>query len=500
MRVTGLSSIDWDSNTATGRFAVIHVQNVLNNLTFLNAVDGSTLEPDLAEKWTISNDATVITYNLRRDVKWHDGNPFNARDVLFTVNRARNPTDLAAIVHVERLRGIKTVEAPDDFTIRITLAQPSVSFLTTMSSPNLLVYPAHIPDIAGTWKPNPVGTGPFKFKSLIRDVSSEVVRNPSYFKKDQAGRQLPYLDGVRHFFIVDQALAFAAFRSGRVDCACGYSSDILDNQKEAAAQSIPGVKFGTGSTPNTMYFSSRPPWNNQKVRQAVHIGLDRKVLRDIVRGGTASYPPTYLLPRERGGKFSLSAQELLNIPGFREPKEQDFALARRLFQEAGVDPATITISIPVVASIQDFGEAAASLLLKIGVKATVRPLGGSADLISVRLRGDFDLAFTGGGGSLDDPADQITPSVVTGGVTNFGKFSNPKVDQLLAAQEREIDLVKRQQLIADLQRELLDWAVFVPMNDIAGLFAAAPYVEGFVLNRAFSVSVAHRVEEVWFNK
>ena len=433
-------------------------------------------------------------------MNWHDGAPFSARDILFTVNRARNPADPAATVHVEGLRVIKAVEAPDDFTIRLTLAQPSVSFMTTMSSPNLLVYPAHIPDITGTWKPNPIGTGPFKFKSLIKDVSSEVVRNPSYFKKDAAGRQLPYLDGVKHSFIVDQGLAFAAFRSGRLDCACGYQSDILDTQKEAAAQSIPGVKFGAGTIPNIMYFSSRPPWNNQKARQAVHIGLDRKVLRDVVRGGTGIYPPTYMLPRESGGKFSLSAQEILNIPGFRDPKEQDIALAKKLFQEAGVDPATITVSIPVVESIRDFGEAAASLLLKVGVKATVRLLGGNADLGSVRLRGDFDLGFTGGGGDRDDPASQIIPHVITGGANNFGKFSSPMVDQLLAAQEREIDFAKRQQLITDLQRELLDWAVFVPMNNIAALYAAAPYVEGIVLTRAFSVSVAHRAEQVWFNK
>lgn len=498
VRVSGGFGNEWNVYTSTGQFAVLLVQNILNNITFIEPTDGSTTQPDLAERFSVTSDGKRITYNVRAGVTWHDGKPFTAKDIAYSIDLARNPKDPAAAIHKSRLSKIAAVEAPDDATVRVTLSAPSASMLTFLSISNLVMYPAHIPDIA-QWKANPVGTGPFKFKSLQPSTQSEMVRNPNYFKKDAGGQALPYLDGLTYVWITDQALAFSAFRTGRLTCACGYSSDILVSQRQQAADAIPGVKFGTAWSVNYMFYNSKGPLANQKVRQAIHIGFDRIVMRDILRGGTAFYPPTYFVPRANGGKLALPEAEVLKLPGFREPKQQDTDLAKRLLQEAGIDPSTITITIAGNDVQKDINEGVGSLIQALGFKVNIRALG-TVDRTAVLRRGDFDLGFSGGGNSFDDPQDLIGSYVQTGGFNNFGKWSNPKIDQLLAAQDAELDPAKRTAIVQDLQREMLDFAIAVPIHTFPQLYAVAPFVENFPLQRVFVVGAAHRFERVWFNK
>jgi ABC-type transport system substrate-binding protein len=150
--------------------------------------------------------------------------------------------------------------------------------------------------------------------------------------------------------------------------------------------------------------------------------------------------------------------------------------------------------------VGDEAEGIASMLLQLGIKTTVDAIASSVDLAAKLMRGDFFLTFTGGGNSLDDPADQVTNRVITGGGLNYGKFSSARVDKLLADQDAELDPAKRRALIYDLQRELLDQAAYVPINTFPILYAAQPYVEGLTIDRAFSIGAHHRLENVWLNR
>jgi len=500
VRVSGGFGNEWDNYNANGRFAVLITQNLLNNLTILDPVDGSSIRPDLAQSFTVSADGKTITYKLNQGIQWHDGKPFTSKDIAFSLNRARNPETPAAGFHRSRLTIVNDIQTPDDSTVVVTLARPSASFLTVASVANLTIYPAHVTPI-DTWKASAVGTGPFKFKSLVKDASSELVRNDSYFKKDERGQALPYLDGLSFIWIADQALAFSAFRTGRLSCACSYSSDILVSQQEQAAADIKGVKFGTSWSVNFLFFNTaRAPFNNLKFRQAINVGFDRGALRDVLRGGTGFYPPTFLVPRELGGKFSLSKDDLLRTPGFREPKTPDTDLAKQLLKDSGIDLSKTTIALVTNATQKDISEAVASLLLPLGINVKLDLVVSTSDLTTRMLRGDFDLNFTGGGNSFDDPADIIANYVKTGAGLNYGKVSDARLDQLLDAQDAEVDGAKRAQALGDLQRTLLDFAAFVPIHTFPALYAVQPYVEGFILNRAFVVGPAHRFERVWFNR
>ncbi|MBM3946408.1 MAG: hypothetical protein FJ315_03270, partial [SAR202 cluster bacterium] len=315
------------------------------------------------------------------------------------------------------------------------------------------------------------------------------------------GQALPYLDGVTYIWITDQGLAFSAFRTGRLSCACGYTSDIFVNQKEQAEQAVRGIKFGTAWSANFLQLNTgRAPLNNLKARQALHIGFDRVQLREVLRGGTAFYPPTFFVPLELGGRLSLPGGEFLATPGFREPKALDTQESRRLFQEAGVDPARLTLKFVSSAVQKDITEAMASIIIGMGIKVDIQLVSNQADLIAQLTRGDFDVTYPGGGVSFDDPADLIASTVGTGGTLNYGKISNPTVDRLLADQDAELDFPKRRELLYQFQRELLKDAAFTPAHIFPALFATHSYVEGFVLKRAFSVGAHHRLDRVWFTQ
>ncbi len=506
MRIAGSYADLWDVYNQAGAFSHVIVQDLLNNLTYLDPVDGLTPRPDLAEAWTISPDGKSVTYRLRKDVKWHDGRPFTAKDALYSLNRAKNPPEGKASYHVANMRIVDTFTSADDYSVTANLSSPSASFLLKMSTPNMLIYPAHVPvDQTPGWLDNRVGTGPFKFKEHKPSVISDLTRFEGYFKKDSAGRALPYLDGVRHIWIPDRALTISAFRTGELDCACGFTSDIVAAEKDSVQRAIPSVKFGT--TPSSMgyiAFNSKPPFDNQKVRQAVSASIDRKAATDAYRLGTGVYPPTYFVPADFGGKLSLPTREWLDTPGFRvkdgKKDPADLAQAKKLWSEAGLDPANVTLRLlGVTGGLADYAELVVAIFGGIGVKLSTQIVEPPAQP-AIRTRGDFDVTIEPAINGFEDPGDVLIPRTTTGAPSNYGKFSNPKVDELSTAQERELDPQKRAQIILELQRVQLDWAVLLPFSNIPALFAAAPYVEGFPMNRAFNNTSAHRLEAVWFNK
>ena len=498
MRVSGSFANEWNNYTPSGQFAVLITQNLLNNLTSLDAVDASTIRPDLAEAWTVSPDGRTLTYTLRQGVRWHDGASFSSQDVVTSLNRARSADDPKASVHSSKLQIIESVDAPDDRTVSLRLSRASASILRVLSIPSLTIYPAHIPDI-DQWKTNPIGTGPFTFGSFEASTSADYARNPDYFKVDEAGSPLPYLDTVSWVWIPDQALAFSAFRTGRLSCACGYNSDIFVNQIELAQDSIPGVRTGGSWGVNFLQFNTaRPPFDDIRIRRAVHIGMDRLQLTQTVRGGTGFYPPTFFLPRGLAGGWALPESEMLSLPGFRDPKTLDTDASQRLFDEAGVTPQDLRPLLVGSSTQAQIGEAIVSIFGLMGITLDVS-FGGRGDRVAQLRRGDFDLTWVPSSASIDDPSELVLSKVKTDASLNYGKIANPEIDRLLETQDAELDPLRRQQLIGDLQRVLLEEAAFVPIHGMPDVYAVQPFVRGFVLDRAFAVTSAHRLDRVWFD-
>ena len=172
---------------------------VFNNLVKLDD-DLNTVIPDLAESWEASEDLTVFTFRLRKDVTWHDGLPFTARDVIFSFTRQVVET-YRYVKYVDTVKGardyeegkasrVEGLELLDDYTVRITLDSPDAIFLLSLSEPNCVIVPEHLlkdtpPDdieSAAFSTTSPVGTGPYKFVRYLTDQFVELEANPNYFK------------------------------------------------------------------------------------------------------------------------------------------------------------------------------------------------------------------------------------------------------------------------------------------------------------------------------
>ena len=196
------------------------------------------VEPSLAESWEHSEDGLTWTFHLRRDVTWHDGEPFTAHDVDFTFNRIIYNHDIPAssrptfhFRYLDEASGTweespMTVTALDDYTVQCVLPVPFAPFLRSMGT---AIYPKHVLEshvddgtFTSTWDidtdPSEViGTGPFTIGSYVPGERVVFQRNPNYWLKDDAGNRLPYLDQVVQVIVEDFDAELASFLDGESD-------------------------------------------------------------------------------------------------------------------------------------------------------------------------------------------------------------------------------------------------------------------------------------------
>ena len=283
------------------------------------------VEPALAESWESSEDGLTWTFHLRRDVTWHDGEPFSARDVDFTFNRiiyndeipasARPTFEFRYFEDGSWQTGRMTVAATDDHTVQITLPVPFAPFLRSLGT---AIYPEHLlaPHIddgtfASVWDidTNPsdiVGTGPFSIASYEPGEQLVLHRNSNYWLTDAEGNRLPYLDEIVHVIVEDLEAELAGFRAGTSDIhgVLGAEYAELEPLQEQDDFTIHrrGPAFGTtflafnmnpGSDADTgeSYLDpvKREWFSNTRFRQAVAYSIDKATIIDEVQDGLG-YP------------------------------------------------------------------------------------------------------------------------------------------------------------------------------------------------------------------
>ena len=281
------------------------------------------VEPALAESWEHSEDGLTWTFHLRRDVRWHDGEPFTAHDVAFTFNRIIYNPDIPASSRAtfqfrflneetgEWEESPMTVRAVDDYTVECVLPVPFATFLRSMGT---AIYPRHILEshvddgtFTSTWDigtdPSEViGTGPFTIESYVPGERLVHVRNPDYWLKDDDGNSLPYLDRVVRIIVPELEDELEKFLAGEADVhgVLGEELEELEPLQDEGNFTIirRGPAFGTsfvafnmnpGSNPETgePYLPSHKlSWfSSKEFRQAVAFAIDKVRVIDEVHHG-----------------------------------------------------------------------------------------------------------------------------------------------------------------------------------------------------------------------
>ncbi|ADG82094.1 ABC transporter substrate-binding protein [Thermincola potens] len=421
--------------------ATTNVDNLIfTGLTKFN--EKNEVIPDLAESWSISSDGLTYTFKLRKDVKWHDGQPFNAGDVKFTLDTILDPrTNTPVKSEFEQVKEVKVI---DDYTVELKLAKPFPPLLDKLS---IGIVPKHLlegKDInSADFNNNPVGTGPFKFKEWQRGKAFTVVANDSFYN----GR--PKLDKVIFKFLPDPNVRALQLETGEIDLAY-LEPDQLERMQKV--DRIKVYQVPTADYRVMMYNMKSPLWQDVRVRKAVNYAIDRQAVLDgILKGkGQVAYGP-----------LQLSWANNPNVTKY----DYDLNKAKALLAEAGWKPGpdgilvkngkkfefkiTCPVTDPVRVSIAN---ALVTELKKIGIAATPEPLDWSV------IKIPECEAFILGWGSPFDPDDHtyklFHSSQIANGGNNHMSYRNPKVDKLLEEARTTVDKNKRKELYGQFQQEL----------------------------------------------
>jgi len=471
-----------------------------NNLVLFDPLkkteSADTVIGELAEKWSWQDNYRNLVFFLRRGVKWHDGQPFTAKDVKFTFDMLREAPDAPAKLRINPRKdwyaNVEAIETPDAYTAVFRLKKPQPSLLLMLASGYTPVYAAHVPP--ANYRTTCVGTGPYKVKEWRKGEFVEFVKNPDYFVK---GR--PYLDGLKYFVIVERGTRQAAIQAGKLDVAFpGETTKTAAEQLKKAVPQMVITPFSQNVSDNIIMNVKKPPFDNLKVRLAVSHGIDRRALIQAVHQGGAVVGAG-LAPKP-WGFWGIGEKDLAGLPGYGAKPAEEKAAARKLMAEAGFKPdkpLKVEIVTRAIAIYVDMASFVINELKQIGIDATLRQIE-TAQWHAMATRGDYQIGANLTGIGPDDPDANYYENYACGSPRNYSQYCNEEVMKMFDAQSQELDPKKRlalnvaiqKKLEADAARPILDWRL--------DYFAVWPHVKNMIPHQ--SVYNFGRMQEVWTDK
>ncbi|MBV9202486.1 MAG: peptide ABC transporter substrate-binding protein, partial [Alphaproteobacteria bacterium] len=313
-------------------FAIGPMMGVFNNLVMFDQhVKQNSLEaiiPDLATGWSWSEEGTTLTFPLRQGVKWHDGQPFTAKDVQCTWALLMETGGEKLRVNPRKswYRNVEEVVANGDFEVTFHLRRPQPAFLMLLASSSAVIYPCHVPP--REMRQHPIGTGPFKFIEFKPNEYIRVSRNTDYWKKDR-----PYLDGIEYTIIKNLATATLAFVSGKFDMTFPYTLTIplLKDVQRQLPQAICELTPDGGINRHILVNRDTPPFDNPDLRKAMALSLDRKAFIDILTEGQGEIGG--ILQPLPEGLWGTPPDQLKQLPGYDPDVQNNRAQARQLMEK-----------------------------------------------------------------------------------------------------------------------------------------------------------------------
>jgi peptide/nickel transport system substrate-binding protein len=391
-------------------------------------------QPSLASSWTVTEDGLTYTFSLRENATFHNGRPVVADDVVYSILRVQDPE--VGSPSASYAAGIGSVEAVDDVTVTMTLSAPDASFLTKLAWWGMSVVPREAVEENGDLALNPVGSGAFVLDEYIPNSSLTLSRHDGYWDAPR-----PYLDGVEILIVGEDTSRTTALVSDTVDLI-----EQVPHKDIAVLEATAGVVLaGAGATNlRWLVFNLRKePFSSLEFRQAVAAALDRQAIIDSAVFGYGEplvglYPPSYWA-------------------GYQgEVPTQDLDAAAELLSTVAL-PEGFTAELLTWAQYDFLSNTSVVVqeqLRQAGIEAEIVP-EENATYIERFFGGDFDIAVMGASGYMD-PNEWLEQSLATDGPNNAAGYSNPALDELIAAglveraPEARVDIYQQaQQIVID---------------------------------------------------
>ena len=429
-------------------------------------LDGS-LQPMLATSWQQTS-ATQWQFTLRDGVKFQDGTALDAQVVADDLARLLKAKTPAKAFSPKVVTGVSAVDAK---TVRVTTTSADVLMPYRLANPNtgILAASAFSGD---TVKPEQACTGPFTLTTEIPQQAIDLTRNDTYW----GGK--PKIAKAEIRFISDGAARATQVRSGE--------AQIAKRLPVASVQALNGntdVKVTTTQLTRTtelMLNNKKAPFDNVKVRQAIQAAIDVKAINEGVYGGGN---------RPAIGPFAGTEPW---APKDATPVPVDTAKATSLLSQAGVNPASIKVTLLAYTEGPQFADLAAVIqqqLKAIGITATIKT-GQYASMEAGLLSGDFDMALLSRNhlGDVADPAGFLTADYSCDGAYNISHFCDPSVDALIAKASSAADATARYALYAQIATQLQTRAVDVFLVHEAQSDAVASTVGDFTIHPYYTLT------------
>ncbi len=387
--------------------------------------DGKEIVGDLAESYRFEDNRTVV-FRLRHNVKWHDGAPFTAQDVVFTYDIINDPSVVSP--YTSTFRMVESVTAVDDHTVKVVYKEPYFKALETWM---MGILPRHLLEheknmMSSPFNLHPVGTGPYRLAKLEFSKSIELEAFDGYFE------HRPGIDRISFHVIPDPMTRFLMLKSHRIDIG---NLEAMQLERQVGKEFFDRFRIIEEISHSYTYlgFNLRlEKFKDPRVRRALSLAVDRQELVDILFMGHGRVCTGPFLP----GGAAFNAEVKAPTPDLEE--------AKRLLKEAGYDeahPLTFEIATSNSSSIRPYAAQIIQYqLAKIGVKVTLRIMEWQAFLNMVVFPRKFDTVLLGWSLSLTpDPyllwhSDNDKP-----GAFNFVGYHNDGVDALIDRMQRTVD-------------------------------------------------------------
>ncbi|MGB7874416.1 MAG: peptide ABC transporter substrate-binding protein [Anaerolineales bacterium] len=435
------------------------------------------LTPDLAETWDVSPDGTIYTFHLRENARFQDGRPVTAQDVIYSWERALSPALASdtALTYMGDILGaremasgqaehVSGLQALDEHSLQVTIDAPKPYFLLKLTYPTAFVLDKANVESGEEWFRTPNGTGPFKLTEWRRFEQITYEANPDFY----LGK--PSIPAV--IVKLFSGVGLRLYEAGEIDMtgvSYGSVERFLDPSEPLQDELVTGVNLCTGFV---TFDTTRPPFDDIKVRQSFSMAFDRQKYIDVVLNGRA-LPAIGLFPPGLPG-FNTGLQGLPYDP----------ERARQLLAESKYGnnlPPIIYTDAGIGSSIGPDVAALAQMWQQVlGVEITVENLEPNFYIEKI-YAGEHGQIF-GGGWCADYPDPENFADVLfhSGSAQNSGGYSNPELDALLEASRVEQEVSRRIEMYQQAEQIIVEDAPVLFTIHSLSYRLVKPYVKGYV--------------------
>ena len=461
---------------------------VVNQITqgLLTFDEENQLQPMLASSWEQVDDVTYV-YQIRSDVTFSDGTPMTMDDVLYSMERTRNPDTASYLGWM--YDSVDTIEQTGDWELTVKLSTPDATWQyipgTTACHVISKAHAEAAGDKLGTPEGGLIGTGPYKFVSWQNGTEVVLTRNENYWGED-AG----YYDNLVFKIISEDTTRATALQTGGVDCTVAPPSDMLGVLKADPNLTLTS-NAGFGVT-FLAFNNAKAPFDNVNVRKAIYHAINFQAIQDNLLQDIGL--PGTMLPSSEA-LFTIEPERWTAYNDAHPALTYDVEQAKALLAQAGyADGFDCNLYIAQYSLSNSIALAIQADLAAVGINVTINKVSTDehtayqfGDILDADGLRDYDMIMAGWEADYPDPSGNLTPLFQGGNSSNSAAYANDQVDALIAQQAKESDPAVRN----DLMLQAFD----IITEDVPYIFAYYP-IKNIAMNKDFT-GVTMNASWIW---